>query len=113
MNGQDGLPRLALSGWQCEPIGLPLRIGGVPACKGIQMDFLVDSMPACSIQIGEDVPLKSLYLLDQFLPAGLPGGAGMRPYVVLDGQAHAYVVVALAGTCAWPHPRRSFPAKVV
>ena len=21
-----------------------------------------------------------------FLPAGLPGGAGMRPYVVLDGQ---------------------------
>ena len=38
MNGQDGLPRLALSGWQCEPIGLPLRIGGVPAAKGPQMN---------------------------------------------------------------------------
>ena len=29
---------------------------------------------------------QKLRLLDQLLPAGLPGGAGMRPYVVLDGQ---------------------------
>ena len=27
-----------------------------------------------------------LPLQGAFLPAGLPGGAGMRPYVVLDGQ---------------------------